>query len=334
MPSRYAKIPIGWQYDDAREQRMADFDLIAFDLDGTVFGIPFKQEVSERVYRAMQAAHDRGVAIAVATGRPLVMIGSQLQEAPWLDWGITVNGAEIVDIKGASRPFVREIPRHLAIKLVHELGDAVSWSTFVDETPYTERKKVMHMAEHGLGAFAEGSELQREAAERAEAPGAGEPDETSTIEKLGFNPIEAFAARGDMVLVDSVLDAFDENPEGHILKFGCGFDSAEAADAAFADLTERHKDLEIAFLNATELEITAAGVSKGSALDLLCWKLDIDPARAVAFGDSGNDISLTHRANRFVAMGNADKKIKLRADEVCATVREDGVARWIEENIL
>lgn len=79
---------------------MAAFDLIAFDLDGTVFGIPFKQEIAQRVYRAFQAAHDRGITIAVATGRPVAMLGDQLKSAPWLDWGITVNGAQIVDMQG------------------------------------------------------------------------------------------------------------------------------------------------------------------------------------------------------------------------------------------
>lgn len=324
---------------------MADqrnWDLIAFDLDGTVFGVPFKQEVTERVYRTMQAAHDVGVTIAVATGRPVSMIGDQLRAAPWLDWGITVNGARIVDMSGAGRALSREIPQGLACSLIRELGDSVSWTAFVGDTPFTERKKVMHMAERGLGAFAEGGKaLKRnleanpvDAAALAVDTAAADDDEMGTIEKLGFNPIEAFAARGDMELVESVLDAFDANPAEKILKLGCGFDSFKAADAAFGDLTERHKDLEIAFLNATELEITAAGVSKGSALDLLCWKLDLDPARAVAFGDSGNDISLTRRANHFVAMGNAEKKVKLRADEVCAPVREDGVAKWIEEHVL
>ena len=117
-------------------------------------------------------------------------------------------------------------------------------------------------------------------------------------------------------------------------KFGCAFDSAEDTDAAFSELTRVHKDLDIAILNATELEITGVGVNKGSALELLCWKLGIDPARAVAFGDSGNDISLTGRSNHFVAMGNADGFIKERADEITATVQEDGVAAWIEKNLL
>ena len=155
------------------------------------------------------------------------------------------------------------------------------------------------------------------------------------MERFGFNPIEAFASRSDMTIVPSIYKLVEELPKtSKVQKFGCAFDSAEDTDAAFSELTRVHKDLDIAILNATELEITGVGVNKGSALELLCWKLGIDPARAVAFGDSGNDISLTGRSNHFVAMGNADGFIKERADEITATVQEDGVAAWIEKNLL
>lgn len=310
---------------------MAAFDLIAFDLDGTVFGIPFKQEITQRVYRAFQAAHDRGITIAVATGRPVAMLGDQLKSAPWLDWGITVNGAQIVDMQGDQPSLCRPIDKQLALKLMRELGDKVSWSTFIDDTPYVEEKKVLHMADMGLGAFSD-PDVTSAAADAGDADGG---ESKSVMERFGFNPIEAFASRSDMTIVPSIYKLVEELPKtSKVQKFGCAFDSAEDTDAAFSELTRVHKDLDIAILNATELEVTGVGVNKGSALELLCWKLGIDPARAVAFGDSGNDISLTGRSNHFVAMGNADGFIKERADEITATVQEDGVAAWIEKNLL
>lgn len=332
---------------------MSSVDLIAFDLDGTVFGVPFKQEITDRVYQAFAAAHERGVTIAVATGRPRAMLGAQISAAPWLDWGITVNGASIVDMRDENRSLVRPIPQSLALGLIRELGDTVSWTGFIDDAPLIEEKKVLHMAEFGLGAFskkgpmvagtaAEGAEADEDAAALEAndvADGAGEDTvadgEQSVMERFGFNPIEAFASQGQMQVVSSIAEYIEGLPaDACVQKLGCAFDTAADTDAAFDELTHVHKDLEIAILNPTELEITCAGVSKGTALELLCWRLNIDPARAVAFGDSGNDISMTGRANRFVAMGNADSKIKLRADEVCDTVTNDGVAKWIEENVL
>ena len=227
---------------------MAAFDLIAFDLDGTVFGIPFKQEITQRVYRAFQAAHDRGITIAVATGRPVAMLGDQLKSAPWLDWGITVNGAQIVDMQGDQPSLCRPIDKQLALKLMRELGDKVSWSTFIDDTPYVEEKKVLHMADMGLGAFSDPDVTSA----AADAGDAGGGEGKSVMERFGFNPIEAFASRSDMTIVPSIYKLVEELPKtSKVQKFGCAFDSAEDTDAAFSELTRVHKDLDIAILNGT-----------------------------------------------------------------------------------
>lgn len=213
---------------------MAAFDLIAFDLDGTVFGIPFKQEITQRVYQAFQDAHSRGVTIAVATGRPVAMLGDQLKSAPWLDWGITVNGAQIVDMRGDQPSLCRPIDKQLALKLMRELGDKVSWSTFVDDVPYVEEKKVLHMAEKGLGAFSD-PDVTSAAADASDTDdGEGE----SVMERFGFNPIEAFASRSDMNIVPSIYKLVEDLPKtSKVQKFGCGFDSPEDTDAAFEELT-------------------------------------------------------------------------------------------------
>lgn len=334
---------------------MAAYDLIAFDLDGTVFSVPFKQEVTERVSRAFQQAREHGVAIAVATGRPVAMLGEQLAHAPWLDWAITANGSGIVDMQGNQPALHRPIAKQTALALMSELGDKVSWSAFIDETPYVEEKKVLHMAEYGLGAFADsktgtagqgiaGANTPRNGAATcsdtatcsdASSNNSDAPCNASIMERFGFNPIEAFASRTDMNIVPSIYELIESLPQtSNVQKISCALDAPDGTEATFANLTRDHKDLDIAILNATELEITSAGVNKGSSLELLCWKLGIEPSRAVAFGDSGNDISMTGRANRFVAMGNADAFIKERADEVTATVQEDGVALWIERNLL
>lgn len=75
---------------------MPNFDLIAFDLDGTVFPTPpLKREVNGPVARAFQSAHDAGVRIVVASGRPRWMLGEQSACAPWLDWRILLNGSRV-----------------------------------------------------------------------------------------------------------------------------------------------------------------------------------------------------------------------------------------------
>jgi Cof subfamily protein (haloacid dehalogenase superfamily) len=78
------------------------------------------------------------------------------------------------------------------------------------------------------------------------------------------------------------------------------------------------------------IEMTARGVSKGSALARVAADLGIGPDEVVAFGDMPNDTEMLQWAGRGVAMGNAHPAVKAAADEVTATNDEDGVALVVE----
>jgi len=56
--------------------------------------------------------------------------------------------------------------------------------------------------------------------------------------------------------------------------------------------------------------------------------------RMVAFGDGRNDLSLFSVADEGYAMVNAVPELKEIATAVIAANDQDGVARWIEENVL
>ncbi len=73
------------------------------------------------------------------------------------------------------------------------------------------------------------------------------------------------------------------------------------------------------------LDINPEGVSKGSALEILRRRLQVDPRHTVAVGDQRNDLEMLHWAARGVAMGNAPDEVKAVADEVTLTVDEDGL---------
>ncbi len=74
------------------------------------------------------------------------------------------------------------------------------------------------------------------------------------------------------------------------------------------------------------LDIAAAGVTKASALEALRASLDIHPSLTVAIGDGSNDIEMLRWANRGVAMGQAEDNVKAAANEVTASVYDDGAA--------
>jgi Cof subfamily protein (haloacid dehalogenase superfamily) len=78
------------------------------------------------------------------------------------------------------------------------------------------------------------------------------------------------------------------------------------------------------------LEISAAGVTKASALAALAGRAGIPAAAVVAFGDMPNDLPMLAWAGRAVAVANAHPEVLALADEVTASNDDDGVALVLE----
>ena len=86
----------------------------------------------------------------------------------------------------------------------------------------------------------------------------------------------------------------------------------------------------VAGSDAAFVELTAEGVHKGSALELLCRRLGIEGASVVAVGDQHNDVQMLTWAGYSVAMANAVPEVHQISDLVTKNNDEDGVAHVIE----
>lgn len=82
------------------------------------------------------------------------------------------------------------------------------------------------------------------------------------------------------------------------------------------------------------LEIIAPNVSKGRALARLALDNHISLDNIISFGNAENDISMLSETGYSVAVSNATEHVKAVAHEVCGHHDEDGVAHWIEKNLL
>ena len=74
------------------------------------------------------------------------------------------------------------------------------------------------------------------------------------------------------------------------------------------------------------LDLAPVGVSKASGLDMVCSRLGVEAADVLAIGDGRNDLEMLAWAGRGVAMGQAVEEVRAAADDVTATVDEDGAA--------
>lgn len=80
--------------------------------------------------------------------------------------------------------------------------------------------------------------------------------------------------------------------------------------------------------------ITHAEAVKPLAIAAVADYWGISAENIVAFGDDVNDVAMIEYAGAGVAMGNAINEVKAVADYVCGDNNSDGVAKWIEENVL
>lgn len=104
--------------------------------------------------------------------------------------------------------------------------------------------------------------------------------------------------------------------------------SAEASMDEFSDAisTAGLQGVAYAIGWSSWLDIAAAGVTKASALEVLRCSLAVDRSLTVAVGDGSNDIEMLQWAGRGVAMGQAAENVKAAANEVTASVYDDGAA--------
>jgi len=80
--------------------------------------------------------------------------------------------------------------------------------------------------------------------------------------------------------------------------------------------------------------IMSRKAKKSLAVKFLAERYGFDIKETAAFGDDYNDIEMLAQCGASVAVANAIDEAKAAAGYICASNDEDGVAKWIEKNIL
>ena len=127
-------------------------------------------------------------------------------------------------------------------------------------------------------------------------------------------------------VVGALLDWLDSDPTKLVV-----VGEPRALDQLGADLRERFRGrLFIAKSLPFFLEFAHPDVSKGTGLEFVAERLGFTPADTVAFGDGENDIELLDWADYAVAVANAHDEVLSRADFVCPSAADEGVAQVVE----
>jgi len=279
--------------------------LVAIDMDGTLLPT-FAQVISARTARALKAAQEAGMIVAIATGRrtayttPLLEGHGLRADTPL----ITSNGAVIRTLGGDSldrSQLPSETARGLC-RLLRPFGAVV----FTFDRP-GRGELVLEDLEQANGRIALWVEANRNAIEVVK------PLEDALVD--GDDPIQGMVCGG----VNQMRQA------EQTLKASAWASSCECIKTEYAA-----RDISI-------LDLLPPGVSKASALEKLAALLGVDRKETMAIGDNWNDVDMLEWAGQGVMMGNAAEELrtlaKTRGWKQAPHNNEDGVAVVLEAAI-
>ena len=271
--------------------------LIALDLDGTLL-LPDKS-LSARNRAALDAAAAAGIRIVPATGRLYAGLPDFIRALPYLRYLIAINGAQVYDAAEQKILHRADLSAETALAIYDVMETLpVAYDCYRDGKAYMPRR------------FLDALETYI-------------PD----------NPVVRKMVRDLRIPVDD-LQAMVRADNRPIQKLQCFFADGAARPRLMKLFAERFPTAAVSSSLGNNIEINDGAARKGNALLALCAHLGIDPAETVAFGDGINDIDMLRAAGTGVAMANAEPEVLAAADAVTAANTEDGVARYIEQNIL
>lgn len=275
---------------------MEKIRLIGLDLDGTL--LDDSKNISDRTYRAMQAAADQGVYLVPVTGRPHEGIPQLVRRLPFVRYLISCNGAAIRDEQEQSVVREKLIPPEESLNLTRILQrHHAPYEVLLHGVGYSEQ----WVYDRLIARSPQNSFLPQYIKETRRVV----PHLPSFIEEEGTGLEELFVMSG----------------------------SLEMQEKIFQEIRTLHQ-LNIVFPARTAMEITAKDVDKGEALLFLADSLGISRQGVMALGDSGNDLAMLRAAALPVAMGNAVAEVKAMACFTTASNEEHGVAVALERFVL
>lgn len=265
------------------------YKLIVSDMDGTLLGDNHK--ITEENKVALSRALEKGVKIVPASGR---IYNSAKEHFDFLDINtplIACNGAIIKETKTNKLIYKNNIPNDKCLEIIEVF----------------ERYDVYYQL------YSENTMMCKNLSKK---------DQKQTRERLKnfFN---------DDINVHYGYDLKEEVERHKILKIIAIDDHDMDKLKKVRDGLKTIKDIETTSSWYNNVEIMHKGVNKGEALKALVKYLGIDKKEVIAFGDNYNDLPMIELAGMGVVMGNADDKVKERADYITLKNTESGVAKAI-----
>jgi Cof subfamily protein (haloacid dehalogenase superfamily) len=275
----------------------ADIRLLVLDIDGTLAGQ--SNQISDRVLATIRQVQQRGVQVAIATGR---MYQSAVRFHQAVGSTLPLMAYQGAFIKNPLTQVLHRhtpLPRPLALELLAYLApleaqEELSIHLYIDDELHV--RAIIGDTE----AYAARSGIRPVAAGDLKALLAG----NATLETT-----KLLALSANISLLTDLLDK----------------------------LGQRYPTDELYLTRSVEyfVEATHPLANKGAAVQFLAEDLlDLKPDQVMTIGDNFNDLEMLRYAGIGVAMGDAPEPVKQQADWVAPGVDQDGVAVALEQFLL
>lgn len=275
---------------------MEGIKIIALDLDGTL--LDSEKRLSKENRRALEQAADKGIEIVPTTGRIYAIIPEVVRQLPFINYAITVNGAELYDVRNDRVLAKNELPWEKAVEIMEYLdGFDVVYDCYQNGGGYMTKAYLDKVGDYLT------SDYFKEIYAKSRTP---VPELKAYLREKGDG-----VQKLQFCTKDRALRAF-----------------------LLQDLQERFDGVAVSAALAFNGEINDEKGHKGGALTKLCEHLGCTMENVMTIGDGANDITMLQMAGVSVAMENAAPEVKAAAKYVTASCDESGVAQAIQKFCL
>ncbi|WP_244895454.1 Cof-type HAD-IIB family hydrolase [Evansella clarkii] len=280
-----------------------DIRLIATDMDGTLLNDG--REISPENIKAIHAAIEQGIEVAVATGRDYTEAVMPLKEADLRLPLVCVNGAEVRERDG---------------EIIHQ--QILTYEDFVAMQAILEEEKLYYEVYTTKGAYSNNAKRGLDVIVDllVNTGKFGSYDEVMSLAEERF-------AEGAINMTDD-YNALLQQEGVELFKILAFTEDDEKRNRAKHQLT-RKMDVAVSSSAKENLEITHISATKGEGIRQLSRHFNIPVENMMVIGDNFNDVSMMKTAGYSVAMGNAEEEVKQICDEVTDENVNAGVAKAI-----
>jgi Cof subfamily protein (haloacid dehalogenase superfamily) len=268
--------------------------VLAADIDNTLRVLGEDLRGKER--QALQALHERGVLLGVASGRPLWQNIENCAEL----WHLGFDFDFLIGLNGS------------VLRDVHTGQEQMFSLLCAEEIRFVITRMKEHNPDYHIFIYGDRCEI---------------------VDRADELTVSRAAANHTPIRVVSSLADFWKEPTAKIL---CRLENEkECAEAEQFANTFVNEKVTCFRTTPTMLEFQSPAINKGIALRKYCEDNAIAREDVWAFGDAENDIQMLETAGHGICMANGLDDVKAAADAITDyPVSEDGFGRYVFDHLL